>query len=257
MTRLVVSVRDAQEALLALGAGADVIDVKQPDRGSLGAADRRDVERVVAAVAGRCPVSVALGELVESDHSTDDPLAGAQGISANKVPEEACWAKFGLSGCGQQADWRRRWTAAVARLSKGVQPVPVVYADYARATAPPTSDVVDLAVESGARLVLVDTFDKRGGSLLTHWSLGRIDELCREMRRRELRLALAGSLGPCELLQLLPLRPDYLAVRGAVCDGDRGGRLDPRKARQIVDIVRDGIAPAAPSAAWTTKRAAR
>ena len=39
MSRLLVSVRSAAEAEVALGAGADLIDVKEPSRGSLGAAD--------------------------------------------------------------------------------------------------------------------------------------------------------------------------------------------------------------------------
>ena len=36
---LLVSVRSAAEALAALAGGADVIDVKEPNQGSLGAAD--------------------------------------------------------------------------------------------------------------------------------------------------------------------------------------------------------------------------
>ena len=36
MTRLLVSVRSAEEAEIALAGGADVIDVKEPRRGALG-----------------------------------------------------------------------------------------------------------------------------------------------------------------------------------------------------------------------------
>jgi len=64
MTRLLVSVRDAAEARTAVEAGADLIDVKEPARGPLGAADVEVVERVVAEVAGRLPLSAALGELL-------------------------------------------------------------------------------------------------------------------------------------------------------------------------------------------------
>ena len=46
MTRLLVSVRDALEARVAMGAGVDLIDVKEPRRGSLGRASNS----VVAAV---------------------------------------------------------------------------------------------------------------------------------------------------------------------------------------------------------------
>ena len=63
MTRLLVSVRSAAEAEAALTGGASVIDVKEPTRGALGRADDGAIADVVAAVAGRAPVSAALGEL--------------------------------------------------------------------------------------------------------------------------------------------------------------------------------------------------
>ena len=52
MTQLLVSVRDAAEALFAVAAGADLIDVKEPSRGPLGAPDRQTLDAVLAAVAG-------------------------------------------------------------------------------------------------------------------------------------------------------------------------------------------------------------
>ena len=67
MTGLLVSVRSAAEARIALEAGADLIDVKEPRRGALGAADPAVWKDVCRAVAGRVPVSVALGELVGFD----------------------------------------------------------------------------------------------------------------------------------------------------------------------------------------------
>lgn len=51
MTGLLVSVRDAREARLALAGGVDLIDIKEPSRGALGGADPaiwRDVRDVTA-----------------------------------------------------------------------------------------------------------------------------------------------------------------------------------------------------------------
>ena len=55
MTRLLVSVRSAEEAADAVSAGADLIDVKEPSAGSLGAATPEVVAAVMEAVAGRRP----------------------------------------------------------------------------------------------------------------------------------------------------------------------------------------------------------
>ena len=59
----------ADEARIALAGGADVIDVKEPRRGSLGAADAEVVADVVEVVGGRVPVSMARAA---SSWSTDD-----------------------------------------------------------------------------------------------------------------------------------------------------------------------------------------
>src|SRR4051794_20645147 len=91
---LLVSVRDAAEAAAALRGGADVIDVKEPRRGPLGRADDATVAAVVAAVAGRRPVSAALGELADA------------GAAAPAVPGLA-FVKWGLAGAAA-VDWGDR-----------------------------------------------------------------------------------------------------------------------------------------------------
>src|SRR5688500_3590527 len=97
-TRLLVSVRSAEEALLALAGGADLIDVKEPDRGSLGYADPAVWREVQQAVAFRVPMSAALGELLT------DPVerlaAHATGFA---------YAKIGLAACGNEPLWREKW----------------------------------------------------------------------------------------------------------------------------------------------------
>src|SRR5262245_39809144 len=60
--RLLVSVVDAEEACVAAVAGADVIDVKDPSRGSLGEAAPAVVRAVREVTPRDLPVSAALGD---------------------------------------------------------------------------------------------------------------------------------------------------------------------------------------------------
>ena len=83
MPKLLVSVRSAGEARSALAGGADLIDVKEPSRGPLGAADPAVIRDVIAAVDGRVPVSAAFGEW----------LAWA----GKKAPRGLHYAKWGLA----------------------------------------------------------------------------------------------------------------------------------------------------------------
>ncbi len=98
-TRLLVSVRDRVEALDALAAGADWIDLKEPRRGALGPVDAIVMREVAAAIGARVPVSTALGELLD-------------GPEVHDLPPGIQLAKFGLAGCAGQADWPARLAAA-------------------------------------------------------------------------------------------------------------------------------------------------
>ena len=63
MTLFLASVRDPAEAELALAAGADIVDLKDPGQGALGAVAPGVIAACVAAIAGRAPVSATIGDL--------------------------------------------------------------------------------------------------------------------------------------------------------------------------------------------------
>jgi len=226
MTRLLVSVRNAAEATIAIEAGADVIDVKEPSRGPLGAADWATIEQVVEVVAGRAPVSAALGEL--RDWAGELPPAVASGLQ---------FVKFGLAGCGHWTDWPARWESALPALGHDSTRVAVVYADWQAAAAPPPDEVLAGARRLGCGAVLVDTHDKRGGGLLKHWSPQMLAGFVAETRQAGMLVALAGGLVLEGLELVLPLMPDVIGVRGAACRGGRESTLDPDCVRQLARHV--------------------
>ena len=148
MTKLLISVRNAVEAQIAVDAGADLIDVKEPAHGSLGAADPGILEAVLQQVNDRRPLSAALGELLSAV-----PLPAA---FAGRLR----YAKFGLAGCGTFDGWIALWQQAIERLPRGVEPVAVAYADWQSALAPDPWHVLERAHALRCAGVLVDTHDK-------------------------------------------------------------------------------------------------
>ena len=63
MTGMLASVNSVDEALLVLSAEVNIIDLKQPALGALGALDLDDIKQIVAVIAGRRPVSATIGDL--------------------------------------------------------------------------------------------------------------------------------------------------------------------------------------------------
>jgi len=226
MTRVLISVRNAEEARTALAGGAHLIDVKEPRRGPLGAADAETVEQVVAAVGGRRPISVALGELHD---------LAAFGVPA--VPQGVSYCKLGMSGMAQRGDWPSVWGGTLARLPRAVRPVAVVYADGHRCGCPLPARIVAQAERLGCAAVLVDTFAKQGGRLTDLWQAEEIARFVQSAKSRGMLAVVAGSIGVDLVAAVLAAEPDYVAVRGAACVGGREGRVDLDRVRTLVDAV--------------------
>jgi uncharacterized protein (UPF0264 family) len=224
---LLVSVRSAEEAEAALRGGAEIIDVKEPANGPLGRARDAIIREVLAAVAGRRPVSAALGELAED--SRPPQIAGLSFLK---------WGLAGWEGRG----WRPLLAARMQQQAKwGGRVVSVAYADWSVAGAPPVNQVCRFALQQPGGVLLLDTFFKEAGSTLHHWlGVDEISAICRRARQAGVRIALAGSLGPREIELLRDAEPDWFAVRGAACDeGRREGPVRAAKVRELVELIRE------------------
>ena len=225
---LLVSVRDAAEARIALAAGVDLIDIKEPRKGALGAANAATIGEIAATVSGRVPVSVALGELrdVGDAELLLDRVAGV------------LLAKIGLAGVAQNVDWHDRWHSQIARMPKSIHSVAVVYADWRMVGAPPPQEVLRRACEFGCLALLVDTCDKSHGDLLAHWPLDEIRTFVDQVQHSKLLAVIGGSLTAAVLDEIAGTGADYVAVRGAVCRGKRDGPIDQDKLARFVQQVR-------------------
>ena len=227
MTKLLVSVKSAAEARIALLNGAALIDVKDPARGSLGRADESVILDVAHLVGQQRPVSAALGELLE------DPLPPT-------IPT-LTYAKWGLAGLAKLPQWRQLIAQAKEKLSESIAScrlVLVAYADFRRASSPGPEEIIEVASELSCPAVLIDTWMKDGTNLLDLLTPTKIASLSDACRERGLQVALAGSLGVKEIESLLPARPDWFAVRGAVCDrGRRDSAIDGHAVQRIANLL--------------------
>jgi len=227
MTRLLVSVRDQVEAKIALSAGVDLIDIKEPSRGSLGASSPRLWHDVVQLCWDECPVSAALGELL-----TDE----AERLASQTFGLR--YAKVGLAGCAATDDWPQRWRAWIDALPDGVSAVAVAYADAQRAVAPSADMVLNEAIALGCQALLFDTHQKDRGNLFDHLSCSQLHGLIGKAHAHKLLVVLGGSLDANALPVVRQLQADYLAVRGAVCHVARDRCIDRFLVEQLLNALR-------------------
>jgi len=227
MTRLLVSVRSAAEAQIALDCGVDLIDVKEPNRGALGAADPAVWRDVLGVVAGRVPVSCALGELEASTSA-----------NAAAIPIGVRYAKVGLAGAADQPDWESAWRDRVDHRPAGCDVVAVVYADATTARAAP-GRILAAAIEHSCAAILVDTYDKSAGDVFTHWPAAELAAFLSRASASGLLTVVGGGLTWNSLGTALELSADYLAVRGLACGAGRTSGLDAASCRRLAARVRE------------------
>lgn len=228
MTRLLVSVRNLAEAQVALECGVDLIDLKEPARGALGSVDRAEAERVAVWLQGRVPLSLALGELREAPNGATLPEAAMRHVA---------FAKLGLARCASHSAWQSEWLRWAERLPSSTAPVAVVYADAATVEAPTAGAVLEAAAKSRCRAVLVDTAVKDGRTLFDHWPPEALRRFADEVRAWNLLCVAGGSLELDSIPKAAACGVDYVAVRGAACEGSRTGSLSRAKLEAIRRLV--------------------
>jgi uncharacterized protein (UPF0264 family) len=232
---LLVSVRSAAEALTALAGGADVIDVKEPNQGSLGAADDETISAIVRAVDGRATVSAAMGELVD--------LIGPPNHDATRtLVDGLALFKIGLARCATLNDWQTRWRHAIETMTStssngNAQAVAVVYADWRAAQSPSPRDILSAAVRHRCPALLIDTWDKSAGTLFDHWPAGDLQGFTTEVQSHDISVVLAGSLTLRNVTTAARLGPDLVAVRTAACEGGRAGTVSETKVRELKNAI--------------------
>jgi FolB domain-containing protein len=229
MTLLLASVTGAEEAGVALAHGADIIDLKDPGSGALGALPPDTVRAAVALVAGRRPVSAVSGDLPMEPEAI---VAAVETMAATGVD----YVKVGLFPDRRREDCIRALSASARRT----RIVGVMFADHGADNA-----LIPLMGTCGFAGAMLDTARKGAGRLLQHANITALQDFVVLCRNRGLLAGLAGSLETPDIPRLLLLEPDYLGFRSALCgSADRSGGIDP----EAVGIVR-GLIPLDPRSA--------
>ncbi|MEV0449212.1 (5-formylfuran-3-yl)methyl phosphate synthase [Streptomyces sp. NPDC050600] len=224
---LLISPDGVEEALDCAKAAEylDIVDVKKPDEGSLGANFPWVIREIRDAVPAEKPVSATVGDVPYKPGTVAQAALGA-------VVSGATYIKVGLYGCTtpeQGIDVMR----AVVRAVKDHSPTALVvasgYADAHRVGCVNPLALPDIAARSGADAAMLDTAIKDGTRLFDHVPPAICAEFVRRSHDSGLLAALAGSVRQEDLGPLTRMGTDIVGVRGAVCEGgDRNaGRIRP------------------------------
>ncbi len=223
---LLVSPADVPEALAASVGGADIIDVKNPAEGSLGANFPWVIETIKNALPPETEISATIGDL-----EGKPGLASQAAYGVSRLEVDYIKAGLFVSKTGDAEKLAR----AIVKAGKGSGSKVVLagYADHNQTGKISPTILPDIAERCGADGVMIDTYSKNGQTLFEHMKTEELKQFLDVSREKGLITALAGSIQKNHLPKLKKLAPHIIGVRGAVCTG--GERLKGKIEKQKVE----------------------
>lgn len=204
MTKWLASVQSLDEAKALTSCLPDILDLKNPHSGALGALPLETVSAVVKWLDGRCLSSATVGDLPMQATT----IAKAVNDMASTGVD---YVKVGLFAGPKLIACLNDLSSLLHEVKTPI--IAVLFAD----------EEVDLNLlpaikQAGFSGVMVDTATKNGQGLLMHWQREKINTFINAARGLDLLCGLAGSLGLDDIDKLEPLAADYLGFRSALCD---------------------------------------
>lgn len=234
--KLLISPQNLKEAEEAIAGGADIIDVKNPKEGTLGANYPWVIKQIREATPENLEVSCTLGEAPNLPGSISLAALGAASLGVNYV-------KVGLSGIKTLHDATsllENVNRAVKDFNPKIKVVATGYADAQRAQSIDPLLVPQAAFEAKVDAAMIDTAVKDGKSLFDLLTIEKLQEFVDLAHKHSLAAALAGSLRKEDLPKIYFLGADIAGLRGAACTNSNRitGQITKEKVNELIETVK-------------------
>ena len=222
MTQLLISVKNVEEALLALQAGADIIDLKEPTIGALGALDLVTSKKIVQAINRRAILSATVGEQHTNVGELEKAIHSYHQIGVDVI-------KLAVNDLFSHPEFE----AEIVKITeRNIKLVAVFFADE-------TIDWSRLIQISALGFfgAMLDTKQKNKDltQIVTKKHLQLFTQTCVV---NNLKFGFAGSLRLQHVDQFTPFNPTYMGFRGGVCKAfERESFLLPQSVSDIKKLL--------------------
>jgi (5-formylfuran-3-yl)methyl phosphate synthase len=230
--KLMISVISGVEAHKALEGGAEILDIKNPLEGALGAQFPSTIREIATIASDKLKISAAIGDM---PHLPGTAALAALGAAVCNVG----YIKVGLFGQRNESEA----VAILYAIKQAVQDydtnvIAAAYADYERTGSLNPKHLPSIADKTKIKGCLIDTAIKDGRRLFDFIQPAELQDLIQQAHETDLLFGIAGSLNESDLPIVRALNPDIVGFRSAVCcDGKRQGTLDAARVQKIKRLL--------------------
>ncbi len=224
MTGMLASVRNLQEANIVYQGGADIIDLKEPMHGALGAVPLNVLHYVVDELWEKCVISATVGDLPADAVAIEEKVmqTAETGVDYVKV---GMFSERHIENCLPNL---------VHCANRGIAIIAVFFADMDF----DIDHAIHLAKQAHLKGVMLDTAHKKSGNLLQHKNILQLEYFVNRAKQNGLLTGLAGSLTIEDISTLMKAMPDYIGFRTALCASKkRTNHLDIEAIKQVRNSI--------------------
>ena len=224
--KLLISVESIAEAKKIKNSNFDILDIKNPQEGSLGV----NFPHVIKGIRDEFPdfpLSAAGGDLPELPGLVSQVAFGLAHLNLDYIK----LGLYGLQDFEAALNILREAKRAVEMSNaKNTKIIAAAYADFREENTFSPFLLNELAAETRIDGVMIDTLNKKDKNLFSFLKEKELKTFVNDAKKFNLITALAGSLKVNDLDKLQNIEPDIIGFRGAVCkNDDRSAEISPEK----------------------------
>ena len=201
-----VSTQSPNEISNKLISEIDILDLKDPSKGSIGSWEFNEINKVVRLLKNKIEISATLGDIYNNKKFRE---------KLNRFDQlNLDFIKFGLLSKHHKNLFEK--LRLVSQEKYRTKLVAVIFVDHKKAF-----DLVcrDLQVFENSRInyLLLDTFKKDSGCLLDFCNIPFLKNFINKCNNYKIKVGLAGGIKESQVPLILSLNPNIIGFRSAVC----------------------------------------
>ena len=211
--KLLISPINEKEALEAITGGADIIDVKNPIEGALGANYPWVIKNIKLLTPRPIEVSCTIGDVPNLPGTVSLAALGAASLGVDYIKV----GLFGVKTVEEAIFLLEQAKKAVKDFNPLIKIVATGYADAKKVGTLDPSLIPEIAYQSKIDIAMLDTATKDGTNLFSHQNDKQLKTFVDSSHSYGLQVALAGALRKQDLRSVYALGADIVGLRGAAC----------------------------------------
>lgn len=229
------------EAQESIAGGADIIDVKNPKEGALGANYPWIIKKIKELTPKNIEVSCTLGDVPNLPGSISLAALGAASLGVDYLKV----GLFGLKTPKESVFLLKQVSKAAKGCNEKIKVVAAGYADAKKIGAIDPLLIPKIAHQAKVDIAMLDTATKDGTTLFDHLTTEQLKTFVDASHNLGLQVALAGSLRKQDLTTVYNLGADIAGLRGAACtNSDRNnGHITRNLVSDLIETVKQAKRP--------------